>query len=48
MDIDDSDDSEDENDREMQKYKKQMRQLKSQGFREKMGSDVEEDEDDGE
>ena len=43
-----SDDSDDENDAEIQNYKKQMRQLKRQGFKEKMESDIEEeDEDDG-
>ena len=41
-----SDDSEDENDAEIQNYKKHLRQIKRQGFKEKMESDVE-DEDDG-
>ena len=41
-----SDDSEDENDAEIQNYKKHLRQIKRQGFKGKMESDVE-DEDDG-
>ncbi len=40
-------DSSDSDDAEIKNYRKQLRQFKSQGFKEKLGSDVEEEEDDG-
>ncbi len=40
-------DSSDSDDAKIENYRKQLRQFKSQGFKERLGSDVEEEEDDG-